>query len=83
MGHPSDCGARALPQSTDPKTLAVACHDIGQFASTHPRGRPIMGECGGKEKVMGLMAHSDPEVQKAALICVQKLLVTNWQFLAA
>ena len=70
-------------QSADPKTLAVACNDLGQFCSTHPRGRPIVGECGGKEKVMALMTNSDPEVAKSALICVQKLLVANWQFLGS
>lgn len=72
-----------LLESPDPKTLAVACSDLGQFAAAHPRGRAIVAECGGKEKVMSLMSSSDQEVQKAALISVQKLLVTNWQFLTA
>lgn len=72
-----------LLESPEPRTLAAACGDLGMFASTHPRGRAIVAECGGKERVMGLMGSADPDVQKAALISVQKILVTNWQFLVA
>ena len=73
----------AAAQSADPKTLAVACSDLGQFAAAHARGRAIVAECGGKERVVALMGHADADVAKAALLCVQKLLVSNWQSLAS
>lgn len=36
-----------------------------------------MGELRGKELVMRLMMHPDPEVQKEALLCVQKILLSK------
>ena len=30
---------------------------------------------------MALLTHADPEVRKHALLCTQKLLVANWQFI--
>jgi len=63
-------------------TLAVACHDIGQFITHHPRGRTIINTLGAKSVIMTHMTHKDPEVQKQALLCVQKLMVANWEYLA-
>ena len=65
----------------DPKTLAVACHDIGEFAVHYPAGRFLANDLGGKEHSMRLMTHHDEEVRKSALKCVQKLLVTSWRSL--
>ncbi len=36
-----------------------------------------MGELRGKELVMRLMMHPDPDVQKEALLCVQKILISK------
>ena len=36
---------------------------------------------GGKEHAMRLLTHADDEVRKQALLCTQKLLVANWQFI--
>ena len=59
------------------RTLAVGCHDLGQFILYHPQGRYIVSDLRGKELVMRLMAHPDPEVQKQALLCVQKIMLTK------
>jgi len=63
--------------------LAVACNDLGEFVRFHPRGRSILGNANysGKTAIMKLMVHQDPEVQKQALLAVQKLMVTNWEYL--
>ena len=68
-------------EEMDPKTLAVACHDIGEFAVHYPAGRFLANDLGGKEHSMRLMTHHDEEVRKSALKCVQKLLVTSWRSL--
>jgi len=75
LGHLTD------PNST-PTTLAVACHDIGELVRFHPRGRALIQNLGGKQKIMKLMSeHRDTEVQKQALLCLQKLMVQNWEYL--
>mmetsp|Transcript_20117 Transcript_20117/g.59739 ORF Transcript_20117/g.59739 Transcript_20117/m.59739 type:complete len:476 (-) Transcript_20117:197-1624(-) len=66
-----------LQDSREPKTIAVACSDIGHFVSHHASGRFIVNQLHGKELVMRHMASSDPEVQKQALLCVQKLMLTK------
>lgn len=68
-------------EEMDPKTLAVACHDIGEFAVHYPAGRFLANDLGGKEHSMRLMTHYDEEVRKSALKCVQKLLVASWRSL--
>ncbi len=40
-------------------------------------GRGIVGELRGKELVMRLMMHPDGDVQKEALLCVQKVLISK------
>jgi len=70
---------KLMEVSKELRTLAVACHDLGQFMQHHSSGKHIVQELKGKELAMGLMAHPDPEVQKQALLCVQKLMVNNWQ----
>jgi len=61
---------------------AIACYDIGEFARHHPRGKIIVQKLGIKLPLMKLMEDSDPEVKKQALVAVQKLLVTNWEYLS-
>eukprot|EP00213_Chloropicon_mariensis_P005681 CAMPEP_0197472388 /NCGR_PEP_ID=MMETSP1309-20131121/3580_1 /TAXON_ID=464262 /ORGANISM="Genus nov. species nov., Strain RCC998" /LENGTH=493 /DNA_ID=CAMNT_0043010897 /DNA_START=147 /DNA_END=1628 /DNA_ORIENTATION=+ len=69
--------ARLLETSTDERTLEVACHDIGQFISHYPHGRGFMNALKVKPLVMKLMVHPDPEVQKQALMCTQKLMLSK------
>eukprot|EP00210_Caulerpa_lentillifera_P007158 g6848.t1 len=66
-----------LRVSREVKTLAIGCHDLGQFVTYHPHGRFIVSGLNGKEPVMELMLHSDSEVQKNALLCVQKLMLSR------
>lgn len=67
------------------RTLAVACNDLGRFIETHPHGRYVVSDLRGKELVMRLMSHPDAEVQKRALLCVQKIMLPKdkLDFLAA
>lgn len=71
-----------LRQEDDTQTLVIACQDIGNFVRYHPRGRKIMEDFGFKPFVMKLLSHPEEAVGKAALECMQKLLIKNWEFLA-
>jgi V-type H+-transporting ATPase subunit H len=62
-------------------TLAIACSDLGYFCQFYPNGKAILATLGAKLKVMGLLDHRDRDIQKAALVCVSKMLVTQWEFL--
>jgi len=68
-------------RDVDPRTLAVACHDVGEFATHYPAGRFLACDLGAKTAAMALMVHEDEEVKAKSLVCVQKLLVANWKFL--
>jgi len=68
--------------SNDPQVLAIACYDLGEFMRFHPRGRKVLSKTDGKVDIMKLMANPDPEVQKHALLCVQKMMVHNWEYLS-
>eukprot|EP01100_Stratorugosa_tubuloviscum_P014363 TRINITY_DN764_c0_g1_i1.p1 TRINITY_DN764_c0_g1~~TRINITY_DN764_c0_g1_i1.p1 ORF type:complete len:444 (+),score=172.46 TRINITY_DN764_c0_g1_i1:103-1434(+) len=70
-----------LQNSNDTTVLSIAAHDIGEFVRCHPRGRMIIQQLKAKEELMRLMTHSDPEVQKHALLSVQKIMVQNWEHL--
>eukprot|EP00951_Prasinocladus_malaysianus_P008081 scaffold58339_cov46-Prasinocladus_malaysianus.AAC.1 len=68
---------KLVEASREPRSLAVGCHDIGQFILHHPHGRYIVSDLQGKELIMRLMVHPEAEVQKQALLCVQKLMLTK------
>ncbi|GIL44096.1 hypothetical protein Vafri_1639 [Volvox africanus] len=68
---------KMIETNRDVKTLAVGCHDLGQFIVNHSQGRYIVNDLRGKELVMRLLSHSDAEVQKQALLCVQKLMLSK------
>jgi len=67
--------------SSDPTTLAVACHDVAEFIKVHPDGRRLIAQFAPKAPAMKLLKHDDPQVQKYALITVQRLMVINWEYL--
>mmetsp|Transcript_25856 Transcript_25856/g.83737 ORF Transcript_25856/g.83737 Transcript_25856/m.83737 type:complete len:484 (+) Transcript_25856:117-1568(+) len=63
-----------------PKNAAIACSDLGDFVRFYPNGKAVIKHLGAKDYIMKLIDHHDPDVQRHALQCVSKLLVTNWQF---
>lgn len=71
-----------LLKAPDALTLAVACHDVAEFIQFHPEGRRLVTQLGAKTPVMNLLQHSDPDVQKHALTCMQRLMVINWEYLS-
>jgi len=73
-----------LYQNDSPVTIEVALYDIGEFVKYHPQGRRIInGLDDGKVKtrVLELMQSTNPEINHAALACIQKILVQKWEFL--
>eukprot|EP01114_Cavostelium_apophysatum_P023162 TRINITY_DN863_c0_g1_i1.p1 TRINITY_DN863_c0_g1~~TRINITY_DN863_c0_g1_i1.p1 ORF type:complete len:459 (-),score=149.73 TRINITY_DN863_c0_g1_i1:15-1391(-) len=71
-----------LANSSDPTVLSVACFDAGEVARFHPRGRTLIQQVGLKVPLMKHMEDKNPEVRKQALLAVQKLMVTHWEFLS-
>lgn len=69
-------------EKIDVATLQMACFDLGEFARYHPDGRRVIARLGGKAKLMALITHSDENVQKQALLSVQKIMLTNWEQLS-
>merc|ERR1711871_866639 len=61
--------------------LQVACHDIGEFVRFHSSGKTAVSNLGAKGALMELLEYPNPDVRKQALTAVQKLMVTNWEFL--
>lgn len=66
-----------LESSKDALVLSVAAHDIGEYVRHYPRGKHVIENLGGKQQVMHLLSHEDPNVRYQALLCVQKLMVHN------
>merc|ERR1712014_429414 len=68
--------------NTEPTTLAVACHDLGEFVTMHPLGKRKVAQLNVKEKIMQLMGSTDQahrEVRREALLCCQKIMLNKWQ----
>jgi len=63
---------------TDPQIIAIACWDLGEFVRFHPRGRKILDNLDVKGPVMKLLDCKDQDVESAALLALQKILLTNW-----
>ncbi|KAF1318525.1 V-type proton atpase subunit h, partial [Globisporangium splendens] len=69
-----------LLEADDPKTVAVALFDLGEFVRFYPNGKHIVKRLGAKKVAMKLMTHENPEVQKQALQCISKMMVNKWEF---
>ncbi|GFG31769.1 hypothetical protein Cfor_04208 [Coptotermes formosanus] len=70
-----------LETNKDPLVLSVASFDIGEYVRHYPRGKHVIEQLGGKQLVMQLLGHEDPNVRYEALLAVQKLMVHNWEYL--
>ena len=68
-----------LLQSAQTSTVVLALFDIGEFARYHPFGKSIAARIGAKKRAMDLMQSDNPEIALAALYCVQKVIIQNWQ----
>jgi len=71
-----------LNHGTDAQTLAVACHDIGEFVALHPLGKKKVNQLNVKERIMQLMSSTEAqhrEVRREALLCCQKIMLNKWQ----
>jgi len=68
-------------KDSDPRILALACWDIGEFVRFHPRGKSIIEQIECKVPVMKLLNHESEKVKGEALLALQKLMVTNWEYL--
>jgi V-type H+-transporting ATPase subunit H len=68
-------------QNTD--VLCVACWDIGEFVRFHPHGKSIVNNLEIKVPIMKLLSHSDANVRNHALLTLQKVMITNWEYLQA
>jgi V-type H+-transporting ATPase subunit H len=66
-----------LDPSHDDTTLCLACRGVSNFITYYPHGKGVVSDMNGKTLVMRLMAHPDPAVQREALLCIQKLLLSK------
>lgn len=77
--------ALLLSDDTDPTTLAVACHDVGEFVALHPLGKKKVAQLGIKDRIMELMGSAGDDkkdVRREALLCCQKIMLNKWQDVA-
>jgi V-type H+-transporting ATPase subunit H len=71
-----------LDPQTDATSLAVACHDVGEFVTLHPLGKKKVAQMHIKERVMELMGSvgdEKRELRREALLCCQKIMLNKWQ----
>jgi len=73
---------KLLETSKDNLVLSVAAHDIGEYVRHYPRGKTSVENLGGKKLVMELLTHQEPHVKYEALLCLQKLMVQNFDYLS-
>eukprot|EP00521_Asterionellopsis_glacialis_P013444 CAMPEP_0195309692 /NCGR_PEP_ID=MMETSP0707-20130614/38865_1 /TAXON_ID=33640 /ORGANISM="Asterionellopsis glacialis, Strain CCMP134" /LENGTH=139 /DNA_ID=CAMNT_0040373989 /DNA_START=1377 /DNA_END=1796 /DNA_ORIENTATION=+ len=68
-------GDRDEDKDNDEEVIAIACFDIGEFVRYYPNGRSVLKMMNGKDIVMSLLEHKNPEVQRQAILCLSKLLL--------
>eukprot|EP00300_Choanocystis_sp_HF-7_P036437 c52283_g1_i1.p2 GENE.c52283_g1_i1~~c52283_g1_i1.p2 ORF type:complete len:484 (-),score=101.48 c52283_g1_i1:68-1519(-) len=65
-----------------PQVLQLAAWDVGEFVRVHPDGKRIVEALGGKAVLLTLMESTDADVQAAAVVAMQKLMVKNLDYLS-
>jgi V-type H+-transporting ATPase subunit H len=63
--------------NVDPTTLCLAIRDLGEFARLHPFGKMVIQKVNAKPPVMHRMQNQNREVAREALLCVQKMMLTQ------
>jgi len=66
-----------LLRSTEPVTLSLACHDIGEFAHLHPTGKQVLKRLHARDMLLAFVNHSDRSVERESLLALQKLMLDN------
>lgn len=59
-------------------TIDIAVKLVLFIVNLHVYLCSIIEQLGGKQRVMHLLSHDDPNVRYEALLAVQKLMVHNW-----
>ncbi|CAF1488715.1 unnamed protein product, partial [Didymodactylos carnosus] len=72
---------KLLEHSKEPLVLCVAAHDVGEYVRHYPHGKKTIDKLDGKVIIMRLLEHPDSNVRYQGLLCVQKLMVHNWDYL--
>ncbi|XP_063901729.1 V-type proton ATPase subunit H-like [Zophobas morio] len=67
-----------LLASSNPTVVAVAAHDLGQYALHCSCGKSVIEKIGGKETIITLLEHEHPLVRHEALLALKKLIAFNW-----
>jgi V-type H+-transporting ATPase subunit H len=83
-----------LEHTSDPKVKCIACWDIGEFVRIHPQGKLISKSLDLKTPIMRILTESEKnrdddknvdedtqKLAKEALTALQKLMITNWEYL--
>jgi V-type H+-transporting ATPase subunit H len=71
----------ALLRSDDETIVCIALYDLGEFTRFYPNGRGVVKSLGGKDLAMDMIGSLNGEIQRQALQCVSKIMVTNWEFM--
>ena len=61
--------------------VCIALYDLGEFTRFYPNGRGVVKSLGGKDLAMDMIGSLNVEIQRQALQCVSKIMVTNWEFM--
>lgn len=61
--------------------VCIALYDLGEFTRFYTNGRGIVNTLGGKDIALQMLSHENPDIQRQALQCISKIMVTNWEFL--
>lgn len=56
---------------------AIALLDLGEFAKHYPNGRAVLHKLGAKPIIMAYMEHSNPNIQRQAILCTSKMLLQH------